>query len=876
MRIKFFLSILLFLSFYKAKAQTEIQGKIIGENSESLNGATVIVSKDTTSAVLSYAISDKAGNFRIATNSNSDSLFLKISFIGYTSYQESIPNKDQQLKIQLSPSNESLKEVIVKSEILEQRGDTLSFSVAAFKGKEDRVIADVLKKIPGIEIMPNGQIEYQGKPIQKYYIEGLDLLEGRYNLANENLSAEAVSKVQILENHQPIKVLDSLEFSERASLNIKLKKDITVSGTAEVGGGFSPLLWKLKATPMLFTKKRQALITYQANNTGTDPARQLRDFSFNFSGSEFNINQDNWLSILKLSEPPFSEERWLDNNAHMGSVNFLTKTGKDYELKTNISYLNDTQLQAGSKQTRFFTPTDTIDILERTSNDLYFNQLKGKLTLEKNTDKNYFKDQLEFKGFWDSQRGKLLNSENPIYQRTETPFQAIRNDLMMLKPVGKQLITFNSNTGYKSNNQDLIVKPGQFEGILNGNLPYPEMTQRLNSEEFFTDNSAGFTKALGKFTISPKIGLAFQNQLLSSYLLKEDRFDDPGFINDLKLFNTEAYLKNSFRFESEDEIWNLRLSTPFKFKFIKTENEYSEQERLQRFLFEPNLYARKKLSANWETSISGGLNYDFGEISNIYTGYILTNYRNLQAFDAPISERFNQYYSYDLSFRNPLKQFFMQGNYRFSHSKNNLLFANFISENGAIILDAIERDNYSSSHTFSLKASKYFNSLNTTLKLNGRYSINNREQLLNNDFVDLQNKVFSSGISIDAEILSWLSANYNGNFSFYETAFENRDLQNVKNQQHLLNLFFFLGDAQYLELEGEYYQNSISENNENYFLNLGYQYTFEKQNIDLNISWNNILNTNEFINVSSSEFSFIQNSYQLRPSQVLASLKFSF
>jgi hypothetical protein len=29
---------------------------------------------------------------------------------------------------------------------------------------------------------------YQGKAINKYYIEGLDLLEGKYNLANDNLS----------------------------------------------------------------------------------------------------------------------------------------------------------------------------------------------------------------------------------------------------------------------------------------------------------------------------------------------------------------------------------------------------------------------------------------------------------------------------------------------------------------------------------------------------------------------------------------------------------------------------------------------------------------------------------------------------------------
>jgi hypothetical protein len=74
-------------------------------------------------------------------------------------------------------------------------------------------------------LLPDGKILYQGKAINKYYIEGLDLLEGKYNLANDNLPYQEVSQ-QILENHQPIKTLDSLQFSDRTALNIKLKTPI--------------------------------------------------------------------------------------------------------------------------------------------------------------------------------------------------------------------------------------------------------------------------------------------------------------------------------------------------------------------------------------------------------------------------------------------------------------------------------------------------------------------------------------------------------------------------------------------------------------------------------------------------------------------------
>ena len=374
-----------------------------------------MISKDSVSSILAYGISDSDGNFKIGVKSDTETLFLKVSFIGFGTFKKTVQNKEQMLAVKLSPSSESLKEVIVKSEILQQRGDTLRFSVSAFKDKNDRVIADVLKKLPGIDIRPNGQIYYNNEPIQKYYIEGLDLLEGRYNLANNNLSVNVVSKVEILENHQPVKVLDSLEFSERASINIKLKKNVTVSGTATVGIGSAPLLWQTKVTPMLFTKKRQAIVTYQSNNTGNDVSGEIRNFSINFLANDFNIDKEDWLSIKNVSQPPFSSERWLDNNVHLGSANILQRLKNDLDLKLNISYLNDYQQQNGSTQTRYFTPLDTIDVIENTNNDIFVSKLEGQLTLENNGDKNYLKNRLEFNGFWNDDRGLI---DRPTANRT--------------------------------------------------------------------------------------------------------------------------------------------------------------------------------------------------------------------------------------------------------------------------------------------------------------------------------------------------------------------------------------------------------------------------------------------------------------------------
>ena len=131
-------------------------------------------------------------------------------------------------------------------------------------------------------MLPTGTIKYQGKTINKFYIEGMDLLGGKYAMASENLSADKVKSVQVYENHQPVKALKNVQFSEQAALNLVLKDDAknVWQGVVDLAVGYGDdWLRDARWLEMVFGRKKQSISMMKANNTGKDIDHEVTDLS---------------------------------------------------------------------------------------------------------------------------------------------------------------------------------------------------------------------------------------------------------------------------------------------------------------------------------------------------------------------------------------------------------------------------------------------------------------------------------------------------------------------------------------------------------------------------------------------------------------------
>jgi hypothetical protein len=141
-------------------SQNTLRGKIINENNETIENASVTIVDTTDDSILAFSITDKNGDYKINIESTNLKLNIVITAINYEKIIQQINSKSQVLNFTLKNKITELEEVKIDIKEIQKRGDTLTYNIKSFEGKEDRTLSDVLKKIPGIEVDSDGLIKY--------------------------------------------------------------------------------------------------------------------------------------------------------------------------------------------------------------------------------------------------------------------------------------------------------------------------------------------------------------------------------------------------------------------------------------------------------------------------------------------------------------------------------------------------------------------------------------------------------------------------------------------------------------------------------------------------------------------------------------------
>ncbi len=299
----------------QVKQQGLIKGHIIDNDSrEPLENASVALLNAKDSSIAASTFTDKKGAFAL-DHLKEGNYQLYVTYLGYKSLLRNVAitaeNKTADMEnvpMERIGVTLGLVEIVDIKPPMVMKKDTLEFNASYYKTRENAVIEELLKKLPGVEIDRDGGIKVNGQPIKQLLVDGRPFFGDDPKMATRNLPADIIDKIQLIDRKSDQAQFTGIEDGQRdKAINITLKKDKKKGyfGRGTVGYG---------------TDERFAAT---ANANKFHDQQQL---SFMASGNNINGVQDGGARIGGSGI----------TNAWNGGANYSTDINKD--VKISASY----------------------------------------------------------------------------------------------------------------------------------------------------------------------------------------------------------------------------------------------------------------------------------------------------------------------------------------------------------------------------------------------------------------------------------------------------------------------------------------------------------------------------------------------------------
>lgn len=328
-------------------SQFAISGAILNENKQSISRAIIqVIATDST--VIDYTFSNKEGFYEL-TSINKGEFSLKVSALNYNAQYKGIKLVSNLIEnFMLARADIELKEVIIiaQQKTVKVSKDSISYNLNTIRDSTETSVGDLIKKLPGLEISPEGKVKFQGIAIDKILIDGNEFFGNKHQMATENIGANMVDGIDLL-----LKFTDNInlkEFGENSkiALNIKLnsKSKNIISGNLETSGGIANE-YSTHSNIFKFLKNGNISLISDFNNIGEMPLT-VPDYFDIIGGAESISNQN--IGITDISEmiPDYiyNEEKRKERKNLFSAFNLALKTKKT-KINSNIFFNTFNQLE---------------------------------------------------------------------------------------------------------------------------------------------------------------------------------------------------------------------------------------------------------------------------------------------------------------------------------------------------------------------------------------------------------------------------------------------------------------------------------------------------------------------------------------------------
>ncbi len=826
-----------------------VQGQTFSGHVRDSKGAAVSYANVTTlnalGKMMTYAITSDDGSFAIQLPDSTMSL--SVSALGYRTLVTPRKKVSDGMTFTLVAEAYHLKEVVVKSRRIQSHSDTLTYSVAGFRQKQDRSIGDVIAKMPGLEVSSDGTVKYQGKAINKYYVEGLDLLGRQYGMGNKNIPADKIVSVQVLQNHQPVKSLRGVQFSDQAALNLVLRDDArdVWSGAADLGFGWGDkLAYDNRLMALQLGRRFQTLMLYKNNNAGKDISREVKDLIKADDGTE---DPSALLSLSQSSVANLERNRYTFNDSHCVAGNWLFKLSPVSELRLQGSAFLDKTDQQQSTTTTYLTLPGLPVVAEGSDMTNTRSEWKGELNYQYNGKASYIRNNL--RGYMDFNKGKghaVVNGTS--VGRWVEPRRRSLTDVLELSHTTRDKRVWKWTTSVNWH-----YLPGRLFTV-------DSLSERvgIHSLDLRTTLHHGIT--LGGFHIDNALG--------ADYLRQDIRvgFDSvPG--------TSGVYDRQALRWIPEFVFTSGLHRVTVRAKVQGVRQSYAD--RVKRYLWvDPQLNYRCELSQMTTATLSLSSSHQPLGLYDVSDIPVYNDYRTLMTTRGRLGATHATTAAASLKYANPLSGFFFYIQPSWQRATGATLYRYGLRD---VVYTMTATDSTTHSSTYALRArmSKTFNWAKSFVALGGSLQHTDYRLLLLDAITPAQLRRTNVYVDYTLRPADWLSVEGQSSLDVTRQRLSEGDAastHHTTNWKHMLKAFFFVTDAVTLSCNNEYMHFGDHSLPSQYFADITLDW--KRSHSEWSLALTNIFNRQSFQRTTITQSRQTISAYELRPREII--VKFSF
>jgi len=860
----------------------------------------VMAVNTATKAMDSYAITNDKGKYSLNLKPNT-TYNLKISFLGMQSKEIEIVTSTIPISknVTLEDSATELDGVeIIREMPVSIKGDTIVYNADSFKTGTERKLEDILKKLPGVEVNADGEIEVEGKKVSKLMVEGKDFFDGDTKLGVKNIPADAIDKVQVLRNFNENSILKNVENNEEnVAMNIKLKSGKKNFWFGDITGGIGVghTDFRYVANPKLFyySPKYSINLITNFNNIGELPLTVQDYFKLTGGfrgmmakgGSVFNVSSnDLGISLLRNNRAKEIETKF-------GAANFSYNVNKAWNLSGfGIMSSSITDVETIS-QTNFLKPNSSE--IQSTENRKETAHQKSDLGMFKLS--SLYKPSTNFQLDYDILT-KISKQEEDSPLLRETIVKGISETELINTTKNQDPVSVNQNLSlfYTLNEKNIFAVETQHlyqeeDPFYNANLKsqpfklvgYDENQNRNDiSQNRFVKTSKidakidYFYMLTAKSNINITLGNTFSDQNFNSnmYQILDDKtvneLDSQANTNDVSYKFNDAFIGLHYKILAGKFTFTPGVSF-HSFNMTDTQRGSDYSQSFTRFL--PDLLAIYQIKKAESLTYNFSYTNNFTDINQLAEGFVFSNYNSLRKGSRILENATNiqhslRYFKYNM-FNLENITAFLNYSKRIDAIKTAAIFDG-VNQTSAPFNSDFADETISGNGTYGRSFLKNYKA---SLAANINWSLFNNRQ----NGINIANESFTQSYTMRASTnyknMPNLELGYNVVINNYADNVFYTDKPFAKLDYYFLNAFSFVAEYEFYH----YYNTDRTVNNEYDFLSASLIYQKKDSKFEYKISGTNLLNTTSINDDSFSQFSTRTSQYTVQPRYLIFSLKYN-